>query len=331
MDILRNNFTGKSTCTHRPAANPRTGYLSLLNIQQICDEIKMPRCEMFRMTYEMESQYNNRTRIAETPALLKGWADDAQNYRRNLADAGRAELNLEYGTSPRQIVDVFWPAADSGGHLTAFIHGGYWQLFEPALFSHVARGVNERGLPMALIGYDLCPDVTLEKIVGQTQAACMFLWQRYQRRLVLSGHSAGGHLTAAMITTDWAAKGASIQDIVAAGLAISGVFELSPLLKTSMNEKLRLNADSARALSPIYWPPGTRATIEAWVGEAESEEFQRQSSDFVKVWRTAGASARFELIAGANHFTAIAPLQNAQSPMVDRLVDFAQSPKDPIK
>lgn len=279
------------------------------------------------MKGDVEIQYNNRARIAETPAILKKWRDDADAYRAERSQAGKAELDVAYGSSPRQIIDIFSPDDDGSECITVFIHGGYWQLFEPALFSHLARGANERGLVMAMIGYDLCPDVSLEQIVGQMRAACAFLWRRYRRRLVLSGHSAGGHLTAAMLTTDWSAEGIDISNPIAAGLAISGVFELAPLLDTSMNGKLKLNQNTAKALSPVYWQPRHAARIDAWVGGSESEEFLRQSREFVEAWRKAGADAHYEIVPDANHFTVIAPLADAQSHMTRRLHELARGPR----
>lgn len=277
------------------------------------------------MNSEIEIQYNNRARIAETPKILRQWSEDAASYRTNALDAGRAELNLSYGSGKRHVVDMFWPEQDRSDHLAVFIHGGYWQLFEPALFSHLARGPNERCIPFALMGYDLCPTVGLAEIIAQTKAACVFLWRHYKRRLVLMGHSAGGHLTAAMLATDWAAEGIDDPHFIAAGLSISGVFELSPLIETSMNGKLRIDADSARALSPIYWQPHPAAEIDAWVGGAESEEFLRQSREFVKVWNSRGARARFETEVGANHFTIIEALTNPHSRMVDRVAELVRA------
>jgi arylformamidase len=277
------------------------------------------------MKSEIEIQYNNRARIAETPQILQQWSDNAAAYRARMAASGHAELTVAYGTGPRHIVDLFWPAQDRAGHIVVFIHGGYWQLFEPALFSHLARGANARGIPMALMGYDLCPAVTVDEIVAQIRSACVFLWRRYKRRLVLTGHSAGGHLTAAMLATDWAAEGVD-PHFIASGLSISGVFELLPLLDTSMNDKLRMTEAAARALSPIGWTPRPAAQIDAWVGGAESEEVLRQSRDFAAAWAAKGARTRFETVDGANHFTIIAALTDPDSRMMQRLCEVAGIP-----
>ena len=87
--------------------------------------------------------------------------------------------------------------------LALFIHGGYWRSLEPSLFSHMARGLNERGVSVAVTGYDLCPHVTIADIIEQIRHACIFLWLRTGQRMMVFGHSAGGHLAGAMVATDW--------------------------------------------------------------------------------------------------------------------------------
>src|SRR5262245_56425047 len=100
---------------------------------------------------DMELQYNNRARVPDHQPLFQAYTDGSRAYRETRVKAGRAELGIAYGPSPRQTVDMFLPDRDSGSLLTVFIHGGYWQIFEPALFHHMARGVNARGIPMAII------------------------------------------------------------------------------------------------------------------------------------------------------------------------------------
>lgn len=147
---------------------------------------------------------------------------------------------------------------------------------------------------------------------------------RLGRSLVMSGHSAGGHLAACMLATDWQALDASLPpDLVAAAYAISGLFDLGPLVETSVNTALRLDQATAKAASPLFWKAPARGSIDAVVGETESAEYFRQSKSFVEVWGAAGVATRFGTVPGANHFTAIAPLADPQSPMVLRLKSLA--------
>jgi arylformamidase len=139
--------------------------------------------------------------------------------------------------------------------------------------------------------------------------------------MLVSGHSAGGHLTAAMLATDWPARDASAPaDLVPAGYAISGVFDLLPLVQVSMNQDLRLDDASAMEASPVLWPAPRGAVLDAVVGALESNEFLRQSRIIADVWGKAGVTTRYEAIAGTNHFTVLDALTDPSSAMVARLL-----------
>jgi arylformamidase len=142
--------------------------------------------------------------------------------------------------------------------------------------------------------------------------------------LVISGHSAGGHLAACLLATDWPGVDASLpQDLVIAAYSISGLFDLRPLAKTSINNALHLDDAAASAASPLFWRAPAHGSLDAVVGEAESAEYFRQSRSIVEAWGKAGLPAQFAIVAGANHFTAIAPLADPDSPMVSRLRELA--------
>jgi arylformamidase len=266
---------------------------------------------------DYEVEYNNRARVPEHPALIEGWARDAAAYR-----AQHAPRRIAYGSGSRHIIDLF---EGGEGPIVVFIHGGYWQALDGSFFSHCARGLNERGVTVAVPSYDLCPAVTIADIIEQIRHASRELG-RLGRPLVMSGHSAGGHLAACMLATDWARFDASLpKKPVIAAYAISGLFELEPLVGTSINTALRLDAAAARAASPLFWKPPTGATLDAVVGEAESAEYHRQSRAIVDIWGKAGVATRFGTVSDANHFTVIAPLVDPASPMVARLRELAQS------
>jgi arylformamidase len=279
---------------------------------------------------DYEAEYDNRARVQEHPEIFARWAREAAAYR-ELGLANGAALAVAYGPSPRQTFDLF-PAKDGGAKennamtpLALFIHGGWWRSLEPAMFSHMARGLNARGIAVAVAGYDLCPTVGIATIIEQMHAACLTLWRRHGKRIMLYGHSAGGHLAACLLAQDWKSLASDVPaDLTPAAYAISGVYDLAPLIHVSQNADLRLTAAEARRVSPIHWRvPGGR-TLDAVVGATESGEFLRQSRLIADGWRSQGVETRYEAVAGMNHFTVVDALSDPDSAMVARVAALAQ-------
>jgi len=275
---------------------------------------------------DYEKEYDNRARVPEHPQIFSAWARDAAAYREQALREKRAELGLRYGQGARQTIDLFLgPFGVADAPLALFVHGGWWRSLEPASFSHMAAGLNAHGVNVAIAGYDLCPQVTIATIIEEIRQACLFLWSRFRQRLVIYGHSAGGHLTGAMLATDWTAlRGDVPAQLVTAGLSISGIFDLLPLINVSMNQDLRLDTEEARRLSPALWPGPTGLVLHAVVGALESPEFLRQSRLIADVWSKAGVETHYEEIVGTNHFTVLAPLTDPTSSMVRRLIALAE-------
>jgi arylformamidase len=265
---------------------------------------------------DYEVEYNNRARVPENPAIIAGWSRDAAAYRER-----HPPKVIAYGAGERNRIDLF--SGDGAGAIVVFIHGGYWQALDGSFFSHLAAGLNAHGIDVAVPGYDLCPEVSIADIVGEMRTAMREL-SKFGRPLVVSGHSAGGHLAACMLATDWRALDASLPaDLVTAAYAISGLFDLRPLVTTSINTALKLDDVSAHAVSPLFWQPPSRGTLDAVVGGKESAEYFRQSRTIVDAWSAAGIMTQFAAIPDANHFTAIAPLADPNSPMTLRLKQLA--------
>ncbi len=277
------------------------------------------------MAIDWEVEYNNRARVPEHPQIFERWARDGAAYRDETVKEGRAEIGLKYGPSPRQTIDIFKPKSSKDGPLALFIHGGYWRSLEPSSFSQMARGMNAHGVTVAVSGYDLAPQVSIAQIIQQTQQACLFLWKRYQRWIMVSGHSAGGHLAACMVATDWKAVNASVPaDLVPVGYAISGLYDLAPLLHLATNADFMLDEAEARRISPLFWAVQRGRVLDAVVGGDESSEFLRQSRIVADGWREKGAETRYEAVPGLNHFTICDPMMDADSAMTKRLVELAK-------
>jgi arylformamidase len=265
---------------------------------------------------DYEVEYNNRARVPENPALIAGWARHAAAYREH-----HAPRSIVYGPGKRNTIDLF--AGEANAPIVMFIHGGYWQALDGSSFSHCAQGLNTHGIGVAVPSYHLCPQATIDMIIQEMRAATREL-ARLGRPLVISGHSAGGHLAACMLATDWQDYDPLLpNDVVIAAYAISGLFDLVPLIGTSINEALGLDRTAAKAASPLFWQPPVDGKLDAIVGENESAEYHRQSQTIVKQWGEAGVATRFGTVPDANHFTAIAPLADPGSPMVARLKELA--------
>ncbi len=255
---------------------------------------------------DLEAEYNNRQKVIGHEVIIASWIKEAAAFR---ATQASAELDLVYGPTPRQRLDLFRPKEDGHPFMAMFVHGGYWQGLDKSFASHLASGLLANGMTVAIPSYELCPAVSLADIVEELQQAVAFLYRRHGKPILASGHSAGGHLAAMLLATDWVSRGLPAT-VVRAALPISGLFDLSPLVSTSLNRALKLDEAEARRLSPIGLPP-PNLPIHAFVGGDEGHEFIRQSREIAEAW-----GGRWGLVAGANHFTIVAELADPQSAMV---------------
>lgn len=277
------------------------------------------------MTIDHESEYNNRIRITEYPAIIARWRSVSATDREAAGRADLAELDRPYGPGERQRYDLY-RSGEPGAPLIVYLHGGYWQLGSRQDTAFVARAFNAAGIDIALPSYSLCPEVTVLQIIDEIRRCVIALWAATGKRPVVAGHSAGGHLTAAMLATDWGAMPGAPRDLVRAGLSISGVFDLAPLIPTTMNRALRLDPAAAAAASPILWPPPPAgAALVAALGAEETPEFHRQSRAIAERWGRAGVATEVLAIAGANHFTVVDELTRPDSALFARMVALARA------
>jgi arylformamidase len=255
------------------------------------------------MTPDFEAEYNNRARVPEHPGIIASWAADSAAFR----NATPPRL-IRYGERERNVMDFFSAGGDAP--VAMYIHGGYWQALDKSFHSVHARGLNALGVSVAVPSYTLCPQVRIGDIVEEMRAAANALHRETGRPMLAFGHSAGGHLSACLLATE---------AHVPAAYAISGLFDLTALVHTSINGALGMDETEARDLSPLFWPGPEGKLLDAVVGGAESAGFQDQSRAIVDRWSEHGVATRYEEIAGANHFTVIAPLTDEHSSMCARL------------
>lgn len=275
-----------------------------------------------------EREYNLRAAFPDHPEWIARWAADSALARSTL----RSLRGLRYGTGPKQTIDLF-PAEDARGALL-FIHGGYWRGLDKDEHSFIAPPFVAAGIGVAIVNYDLCPAVRIGTIVEQCREAVDWLAREGSHhgipaaRMVVAGHSAGGHLTAMMFATDWKARGHNIRGSpsgpIAGGISVSGVFDLVPLVDVSFNAELRLDAASARDLSPLRAEPLVHAPLLLAAGANETPAFIRQSGELWERWprcRPSGSTGAL-FVPGKHHFGVLGELADPRSELFTRSLDI---------
>ncbi len=258
---------------------------------------------------DLNAQYNNRALVPDHQQVIDGWQRDAGSFRQQAGGA----LGISYGAHERHAYDLFGEVAGDAP-IVMFVHGGYWQGLDRSFFSHMAAGPGTHGFAVAVPSYRLAPEVGVGDIIDDVRACCLHLWQAHGRKLVVVGHSAGGHLAACMLATDWTAHGAP-SDLVVSGMGLSGLYDLRPLMATYVNDALKLDEEAARTASPLGWPVPAHGRFEAWVGGDESREYHRQSETLAATWSGAGLDCPWQIVTGDNHFTVVRHLADADSEM----------------
>ncbi len=265
---------------------------------------------------DLQAEYDNGAKVPGYQAIVAGWTAASAAMR---ASWPAAELDVPYGPTDRQKLDIFWPEPSRAAPLAMFVHGGYWAALDRTVFSYLASGLLAHGVAVAMPSYDLCPHVTVAAIVEQVRDAAGFVARRHSRDMLAIGHSAGGHLAAMLLATDWASRGLPAAAVRAA-LPISGLFDLPPLLATTVNEPLGLDEAEAGRLSPLFLPsPGL--PLHAVVGGLEGVEYTRQATSIAEAW-----GGTWEAMPDANHFSVIGPLANEGSPLVAKALELLGVP-----
>jgi hypothetical protein len=260
---------------------------------------------------QLDAAYNNGAAVPARDAIIADWAARSDRLRQQ----HQGHLDLRYGDSPRERLDLFL-AADPQAPTLAFIHGGYWQMNNKEDYAFLGEGVLARGVNLALIEYTLAPSARLDRIVAEVRRAAQFLAEHLgdygadPGRLYVSGHSAGGHLTAMTMPLR----------VVRGGLAISGIYDLEPIRLNYLNEKLGLDPQEAERNSPfLHFPPMAGELIVAY-GTKELPELCRQSIDYARAWVERGLAGHLLPIDGADHFTILEALANPQGELTQALL-----------
>jgi acetyl esterase/lipase len=253
----------------------------------------------------LDAAYNNMAAVSDSQARLDGWAARSAALRARQP----SELDIPYGDAARQRFDIF-RCGEAGAPLLAFIHGGWWQRNSKEIFCCMAEGPLAAGFDVAMIGYTLAPEAGLTRIVHEVRAALDAIVAReagsgQARRLLLSGWSAGGHLTATVLDHPG----------VFGGLSISGVFDLAPIRHSYINDKLRLSEAEVGDLSPLRAPPSAKPMLVVY-GSSELPELRRQSEAFAR----GRDGVRLLPLEGHDHFSILEELASPDGAIVRHLV-----------
>lgn len=255
---------------------------------------------------ELDQLYSQRHRIEGYDRYLERWPAESAAARAALDTV----LDVSYGPNDAETYDVF--RADPGAPIQVFIHGGYWYSQDKTVFESMAPAFVGRGATLVSINYPLAPTVTLTDLVESCRACLAHIfktastWGGDASRLYVSGHSAGGHLAATLISTDWSGFDAALpDDVIKGAMPISGLYDLEPIRHLTMNETLGITEDEARRLSPILSIPAMSGSMIMGVGTNEGAEFSRQQADYADAWRAGGLTCETLNLEGLNHFSIV--------------------------
>ncbi len=268
----------------------------------------------FTTQAQIDAQYDVEQSVPDFMVYARHYTDESRLARHRL----RCELDVPYGPTRDETLDIF-PAAQAGAPVFVFIHGGYWRMLSSKEFSCVALGLNALGITTVVVNYALTPKVSIDEITRQARAAVAWVLRRIERhggdpsRVIVGGHSAGGHLTAMCLQTAWAEDYGLPQDPLVGAVLVSGLYDLQPLRYSLMQPQIQLDDGVIRRNSPMFSVRAcpTPALI-AW-GSAEPDEFRRQSDDFREAWAAAGNRSKRLPLPEANHFDAIYGFEDPKS------------------
>lgn len=267
---------------------------------------------------DWDGAYTNGANIAGGDRWPAAWVEPAKAFREKHALTERAKLDLPYGPAERNRLDLFLPEGMARG-LVVFVHGGYWMALDKSYWSHLAAGPLARGYAVAMPSYTLCPGIRITGIAEEVAAAIGEAARQVDGPLMLTGHSAGGHLVSRMACDD-SPLAAEARQRLRHVVSISGLHDLRPLMRTAMNERLQIDEAEALAQSPALLRPIEGLRVTCWVGGGERNEFLRQNALLANIWTGLGARTATVVEPDRHHFSIIDGLADAEHPLTKALV-----------
>ncbi|MHA6641605.1 alpha/beta hydrolase [Mesorhizobium sp. A623] len=274
---------------------------------------------MFHRVENWSDAYTNSAHIAGGERWPAAWVEPAQNFRDAMSAAGQAKLDIGYGDGARNRFDLFLPTGDPRG-LVVFVHGGYWLALDKGFWSHLAAGPVAQGYAVAVPSYTLCPAIRIAGITSEIGAAISAAAAMVAGPIMLTGHSAGGHLVSRMICANSPLTG-DIRSRIRHVMSLSGLHDLRPLMGTGMNEELRIDEAEALAESPALLRPMENARVTCWAGGSERAEFLRQNALLANIWTGLGAATNVVVEPDRHHYNIMDGLTDPHHPLTRALVE----------
>ena len=283
--------------------------------------------EKFYSPQELERQYNVRDSRADYETkIVPDWIKRSAITRTNLKSA----IDISYGKSEKQKLD-FFSSADINSPTVIFFHGGYWQRGDKSVYSFLANSFVKNNINFLAVGYDLCPKISITQIVSQAQEAIVWIWQNANKleinkdKFIVSGHSAGGHITGMMMGTEWNKISSDLpNNLILAGIPISALNLLEPIRHTTLNDALKMDKEEAKSQSPIYLPPRTNAQQLIVYGANETDEFHRQSNIYYEKFKSEERKIERFIVPEADHFDEMNDLSNESSEFFKKMKKFIE-------
>ena len=255
----------------------------------------------------LDKQFNNRLHVPDFADYLQRW----EQLSKEAGEKFPVIKDLQYGTLQRERVDIF-PSSLPLSKTLVFIHGGYWQMLDKALFHFIANGFHSLGITIAIINYPLAPDASMDQIVKSARNAISWLYTNIAQfngdpdQIYVCGHSAGGHLAAMMMATNWRLVHPALPGNLVKGVCvISGLFNLLPVQLSYLNKVLNMDEGTAFINSPAYLEPANACPVIVAVGGAETAEFNSQGKELYEAWQNKGFDLQLLPLPGLNHFSIV--------------------------
>lgn len=259
---------------------------------------------------DLSDAYANFPYIPDAASYPPKWEEDALAFREVEHAIGRARLNQPYGPGSREQLDLFLPRGKPAG-LIVFIHGGYWKAFDCKSWSHFAKGATDAGWAVALPSYTLAPEARIAEITQQMVQAVNHAAELVPGEIRITGHSAGGHLSARFNDANLTLSD-GVAERITRLIPISPLADLRPLMQTDMNDDLRIDLDEAETESPLLLRQRRGIGTHIWVGAEERPAFLDQARWLHEAW----PEAQLSLAPGCHHFDVIDGLTTPDSPIM---------------